>query len=58
LRELWISSCITGNFPEKSWKLLPLIWAIPVEFAARGANSLASVAVPLDFPRVPEAAAK
>jgi hypothetical protein len=57
LRELW-SSCITGNFPEKSWKLLPLIWAIPVEFAARGANSLASVAVPLDFPRVPEAAAK
>jgi hypothetical protein len=47
LRELWISSCISGNFPQKSCKLLLSIWAIPAKVAAAGAKSLASVAAAL-----------
>ena len=47
LRDLWISSYISRNFPKKSCKLLLSIWAIPAEIAAVGTKSLASVAAPL-----------
>jgi hypothetical protein len=47
LRELWISSCISENFPQKSCKLLLSIWAITAKVAVAGAKSLASVAAAL-----------